>query len=193
MSNAATKSDTSVNVITDAQAEELQNYMRSLHGKMLTILQGVGIKPTFNDKFADCTNEDYKNLHQQSRVLLSAKAKAKWESYIGDIASKVQGVIDTHMEAARGRKAKYLAMCENTPDDMKAFIAPFPTTFKVPVSALVGCWPQGTPESQVVVELDKLFPKNVGKGKDDVMALTVTYKDAEVAEAPKSAPQVKAA
>lgn len=193
MSNAATKSDTSVKVINTAQKEEILALYRTLHTKVLSALQGCDIKPLFNDNFAKCGNEDYKLLHQQSRALVIAHEKSEWESYIGSIRSKVNGVIDTYMTRARAAKAQFDAL-KLSMGEAGALLPAFSSTVKVPVSDLVGCWPTNTDDSRVLVELDKLFPRNVGKGKDDKFFLTVAYKEEEVVEAaPVSDTQTKAA
>ncbi len=173
MSNNTTKSDTSVKVINNAQAEDILHCFRTLHGKVLTALQGCDITAQFNSDFSKCGPEDYKALHQQSRALLNAKATKEWNDYIGSIKTALQGVIDTYMVEARADKEEY----DKLPPRMQAR-CPWVNVVKIPFSALVGCFPQGKAEGEILVELDKLFPRQVGKGAGDVFFLTVPFKAA---------------
>lgn len=168
--NKNTTSDKSVKVISDVRSEEIVSCFRTLHHKVLLALTECDIAPLFNTDFAKCAPEDYKNLHQQSRVLLSAKRDAAWNAYISDIKIKIQGVLDTHMGLAREDKAEW----DNLSERAKAR-SPWSNTVKVPVSDLLPCFPEGKDLSQVVVELDKLFAGKVAKGKDDAFYLSIAF------------------
>ena len=178
MSQKNTPAPSVIKVVSDAREEELLSYMRSLHSKMLTILQEVGVEPKFNTDLSKCVNEDYKQLHHQMRILIAEKDKAKWDTYAASLMGGIQGVVNTHMEKAQARKARYDAV----PAEDREFLAPFPTTIKVPVSELVAHFPKEKTIDQVVGELTKLFPKNVGKGADNSYFLTVPFKDASKVE-----------
>lgn len=192
MSQKNTTAPSVVKVVSDKREEELLSYMSSLHGKMLTILQEVGVEPKFPKEFAACKGEDYKNMHHQMRILIEAKDKAKWDTYVSSLEAGIMGVINTHMDAAHAKKARYDAI----PADAREFLAPFPNTIKIPVSEFVPHFPKGKTLEQVVAEMTKLFSGKVGKGKDDAFFLTLAYApkkaekvgDSEEA-APKSAEQ----
>lgn len=183
MSENNTSAVKSVKVISDARNEEILGIFRTLHGKVLTALQEVGVKPTFNDNFDKCGTEDYKNLHQQSRVLISAHKQAKWEARIAGIRAGVQGVINTHMSTQRKEKADYDAI----PAQHRKFLAPFPTAFQVPVSEMVGAWPQDTSIAVIRKDLEDMGFK-VLRVSDDSLAVKVAFVPAK-AEVGESAPK----
>ncbi len=116
---------------------------------MLTALQECDITAQFNTKFEECGPEDYKNLHQQSRTLLSALRKDKNDKRVAGIRVSVQGVVNTHMETARGEKAQYDAQLAATPETFRKFITPFPNVVKIPLSDIRACFPTGATDKQV--------------------------------------------
>lgn len=186
MSQNNTTSDKSVKVISGAREEELLAIFRTLHGKVLTALQEVGEKPTFEQDFAKCGNEDYKNLHQQSRILVSAARKARWEEEVREIRTGIAGVINTHMLAQREEKAQYDAI----PAQHRKFLAPFPTSFTIALSALTPAFPKGTSEGDMVKRCKELSYNVVKVGEG--LALRVQFVPAPTAEQ-KSEGEVKAA
>lgn len=173
--NNTTSNDTSVKVLSDARNEELLSIFRTLHGKVMTALQEVGVKPTFNDKFDACTNEDYKGLHEQARILLRAKGKAVFEARIGGIRAGIQGTSETYLNKARAAKAHM----DSLPAEVKSFLPAFATTVNVPVSELVGFWPQGTSMEAIVRDLTALKYSLV-KGEDKSFSIKIAYSDAKV-------------
>lgn len=191
------KNETSGKVISGARAEEILGIFRTLHGKVLTALQECEIKPLFNDKFGECVPEDYKLLHQQSRALLIAKANKEWNDYTVTIKAKIAEVVESHQVRARAAKEQLDTLRATMPEETRALLPSFPSTVKIPFSDLVGCFPQGKEPGQILVELDKLFPRQVGKGANDTFVLTVAFQPAvkvvkeepKSEEAPKSAEQ----
>lgn len=177
MSTKNTTSDKSVKVINQAQADDILTCFRTLHGKVLNALQACEIAPLFNTDFSKCVNEDYKNLHQQARALLTAKSAKEWNDYIGAIKEKILVVVDSHQAKARAAKESF----DKLPSEMRAYMPAFPSTVKVPVSDLKPCFPQGKSDNDILVELDKLFPRQVAKGANDTFHLSVSFQ----AEAPK--------
>jgi len=165
-----TTSDKSVKVVSDARSEEILSCFRTLHHKVLQALTECEIPALFNADFAKCAPEDYKLLHQQSRALIGAKAKAAWDTYISDIKEKIQGVIDTHMNLAREDKSEWDCL-----SDRAKGRSPWSNVVKVPVSDLIPCFAEGKALSEVVAELDKLFSGKVGKGKDDSFYLSLAF------------------
>lgn len=143
--NQENKSDKSVKVVTDTREEEILGLFRLLHGKVLIALQECDIKPTFNDKFGECGAEDYKNLHTQSRILLSAKRKDRNDTRVAGIRTAIVSVVDTHMEEARARKAKYDAI----PAEHREFLAAFPNVVKIPLGKIRACFPKDATDKQV--------------------------------------------
>lgn len=176
MSQNATKSDTSVKVINAAREEEIVNLFRTLHGKVLTALADVGVKPTFEQDFAKCTNEDYKNMHQQGRILLSDARKARWEEEVREIRTGIAGVIDTHMVAQHGKKSRYDAI----PAESREFLAPFPTSFTIPLSSLTSAFPQGTNEGDMVKRCKELSHNVIKVG--EALCLKVQFVPAPTSE-----------
>jgi hypothetical protein len=189
--------------VTEATENRIVENMRSLHHIILLGLQEVGIKPLFNDKFADCSNEDYKNLHHQARTILSQAAKVRWDSYSKGIAAKIQGVVDAHMVKARAAKARIdamLAQCED--ESERAMVPAFPNNIKVGLPALISCFPEGKSDTHIIAELNKLFPgqvgtkaaKNAKDTKREDVYVTFAFKPAEepkVAPAPTSEDKVE--
>lgn len=166
---------------------------RKLHHIVLQGLQTVGIKPLFNDTFAHCNNEDYKQLHQQARAMLTTAAKVRWDSYSAAITKAIQGVVDTHMEKARKAKERHdalLAACED--EEERALMPRFPNVVKVGLPALKGAFPEGKSDLDIQGELNKLFPGQVGtkapKGQKEFKGEDVYVSFAFVAkkEEPKS-------
>ena len=151
-----TKNDTNsaaltstVKVITDAREEEILSLYRTLHGKVLTCLTDVGIKPTFNDDFSKCGAEDYKNLHHQSRTLLSAKRKDSTDKRIAGMRLAIQHTVDTHIVAARAAKAQIDAL----PAEVRKFMPAFPTNVKLALSDIRACFPKDATDAQVFGDL----------------------------------------
>lgn len=167
----------SVKVVSDARNEEILSCFRTLHHITLQALTECEIPALFNTDFAKCVPEDYKILHQQGRALIGAKVKSAWDTYISDIKSKIEGVIDTHMNLAREDKSEWDCL-----SDRAKGRSPWSNVVKVPVSDLLPCFAEGKALSQVVVELDKLFSGKVGKGKDDAFYLSLAFTPAKVAE-----------
>jgi len=191
--NQNTSNDTSVKVINSAREDELLSLLRTLHGKVLTCLTEVGAKPTFPEDFSKCGNEDYKNIHQASRALISGARKARWEKEVAGIRTGLKSVIDTYMVAQRAEKADYDAI----PAQHRKFLAPFPTSFSIPFSALTSAFPQGTTPEQMVARCKELS-HTVVKGENGyalkvafVPATTNTDKVEE--KAPESGNVTKAA
>lgn len=190
MSNANTKSDTSVKVISDAREEEILSIFRTLHSKVLTACTEVGVKPTFNDKFEACGAADYKELHQMSRTLINAKRTAKWEARIAGIRVSVQGVVNAYMVKARAAKSALDAL----PAEVKQFMPSFSTTVKIPLSDIRACFPQGTTDSQLFSDLEKLGYKVTDLTTKGQVIVPFTTGEEKVAEkAPESQKQTKAA
>lgn len=182
MSENNTSAVKSVKVISDARNEEILAIFRTLHGKVLTTLQEVGVKPTFNDNFEKCGTEDYKNLHQQSRVLLSAHKQAKWEERIAGIRSGVAAAIAPFMTK---REKAYKAFMALDAEDREG--QSFNATVAVPVSAMVGAWPTDT--SMVVIKKDlEDMGYKVFRGGDDSLNIKVAFVPAK-AEVGESAPK----
>jgi len=180
------KSEKSVKVISGARESELLAIFRTLHGKVLVALQEVGEKPTFEQDFGKCTNEDYKNLHQQSRVLVSAARKARWEEEVREVRAGIASVINTHMLAQRGEKADYDAI----PAQHRKFLAPFPTSFTIALSALTSAFPAGTNEGDMVKRCKELSYNIVKVGES--LAIRVQFVPAPTSEQ-KSDSDTKAA
>lgn len=192
MSNAI-KSDKSVKVISDAREEEILSIFRTLHGKVLTALQECDIKPTFNTEWDKCGTADYKDLHQASRTLLSAKVRDRNDKRVAGVRTKIQGVVDTYMSQARAAKAAMEAM----PADVRKFLPAFSSTVRIPLSDIRACFPQGATDSQVFADLEYMSYKVTQmneKGEVLVPFVKAEEKSDKVAEeAPKSGEAVKAA
>jgi hypothetical protein len=192
MSQKNTTSDKSVKVISDARGEEILSIFRTLHGKVLTALQECEITAQFNTDFAKCEAEDYKNLHQQSRVLLSALRKDKNDKRVAGIREDVKGVVDTHLNRARGEKEQYDAQLAATPETFRKFITAFPNVVKIPLSDIRACFPEGATDKQVWDDLTYMGYKVTDlstKGQvivPFVPAPTKEEKAPESGEAPKS-------
>jgi hypothetical protein len=192
MSQKNTTSDKSVKVISDARGEEILSIFRTLHGKVLTALQECEVAPQFNTDFAQCGAEDYKNLHQQSRVLISALRKEKNDKRVAGIRVSVQGVVDTHLNRAREEKSQYDAQLAATPENFRKFITAFPNVVKIPLSDIRACFPTGATDKQVWDDLTYMGYKVTDlstKGQvivPFVPAPTKEEKAPESGEAPKS-------
>lgn len=148
--NNTTKSDKSVKVINAQQESDILGLFRTLHSKVLTALVDVGVKPTFEQDFGKCTNEDYKNLHQQARILVSDARKARWEEEVREIRTNIANVVNGAMEEQRVRKARYDAIVD------REFLAPFPTSFSIAFDALTSAFAQGTTPEQMVSRCKEL-------------------------------------
>lgn len=160
--NQNTNSDTSVKVISNTTENDLLALFRTLHSKVLNGLQEVGKSPTFNADFGKCTNEDYKEIHQAARALISGARKARWEEEVKGIRAGLLKVVDSHMVNQRKEKAEYDAI----PAQHRKFLAPFPTSFAIPLSACVGAFPQGTTPEQMVARCKELG-YTVAKGEKE--------------------------
>jgi hypothetical protein len=170
MSNETTKS---VAVVSDARFTDIDNIFRTLHGKVLVALQEVGQKPTFPENYGECGNDDYKNLHQQARILLSAKRKAVWEEEVKEIRAGIASVIDTYMNAQRAEKSEYDAMVAGSPEKFRKHIAPFPTSFTIPLASLTCAFTSGTNEGEIVRRCKELSHIVVKVGES--LALRVQF------------------
>lgn len=182
MSNETTKSVTVVNVINAAREDELLSLLRTLHGKVLTCLTEVGQKPTFPEDFTKCGNEDYKNIHQASRTLISAARKARWESEVKAIREGINVVIGAAMSKKGAQYAQFLTLDAELRSSIR-----FDHNVSIPFSALVGAFPTGTTPEQMVARCKELS-HTVVKGENGY-ALKVAF----APEAPKSDAQPKAA
>ena len=182
--NQNTKSDKSVKVINAQQESNILGIFRTLHSKVLTALVDVGVKPTFEQEFGKCTNEDYKNLHQQARILVSDARKARWEEEVREIRTGIANVVNGAMEEQRVRKARYDAIQD------REFLAPFPTSFTIPFTALASAFAQGTTAEQMVSRCKELGHTVVKSG--EAYALRVQFVPAPTS-ADKSEGETKAA
>jgi hypothetical protein len=192
MSQKNTTSDKSVKVISETRGEEILSIFRTLHGKVLTALQECEIAAQFPTDFAQCGAEDYKNLHQQSRVLLSALRKDQNDKRVAGIRETVKGVVDTHMQAARAEKEQYDAQLAATPPNFRKFITAFPNVVKIPLADIRACFPTSATDKQVWDDLTYMGYKVTdlsAKGQvivPFVPAPTKEEKAPESGEAPKS-------
>lgn len=147
----------------DIEERILANF-RQLHHITLLACTEVGKKPLFNDKFDDCNNEDYKNLHEQARLVIRDAVKVRWENYSDTLAPALKAIVDAHMATAREDKAEW----DKLPARMQAR-CPWSPIVQVSATALKGAFPKGKTDTDIVMELNKLFPGQVGnggKGKD---------------------------
>lgn len=192
MSQKNTTSDKSVKVISDAREEEILSIFRTLHGKVLTALQECDIAPQFNADFAQCVMDDYKNLHQQSRALLSALRKDKNDKRVAGIRVGIQGVVDTYMNRARTEKEQYDAQLAATPETFRKFITAFPNVVKIPLADIRACFPKDATDKQVWDDLTYMGYKVTDlstKGQVIVAFVPAPTKEEESpksGEAPKS-------
>jgi len=150
--NQNTSNDSSVKVISSGTEKDLLALFVSLHGKVLNGLQEVGKTPTFSTDFSKCTNEDYKEIHQAARALISGARKARWEEEVKGIRNGLKKVVDTYMETQRKEKSEYDAI----PAQHRKFLAPFPTAFAIPLSACSPAFAQGTTPEQMVARCKEL-------------------------------------
>lgn len=172
--NNATKSDKSVKVINAQQESDILGLFRTLHSKVLTALVDVGVKPTFEQDFGKCTNEDYKNLHQQARILVSDARKARWEEEVREIRTGIANVVNKAMEEQRVRKARYDAI------EDREFLAPFPTSFTIALSSLTSAFTAGTSETDMVKRCKELSYNVVKVG--EAFAIRVQFVPAPTSE-----------
>lgn len=150
--NQNTSNDSSVKVISNTTENDLLALFRTLHGKTLDGLKEVGKSPTFNQDFTKCTNEDYKEIHQAARALIGGARKARWEKEVAGIRTGLTKVVDTYMAVQRGEKKEYDAI----PAAHRKFLAPFPTSFAIPLTACTSAFPQGTTSEQMVARCKEL-------------------------------------
>lgn len=182
MSQNTTKSDTSVKVISAAREEEIVSIFRTLHSKVLTALTEVGQKPTFPEEFAKCTNEDYKNLHQASRVLISAARKSRWEEEVKGIREGINVVIGAAMSKKGAQYAQFLTLDAELRASVK-----FDHNVVIPLTSCASAFAQGTTEEQMVARCKELS-HTVFKGEKGYF-LKLTFAPA----APKTDTATKAA
>jgi hypothetical protein len=180
--NTTTKSDTSVKVINAAREEELLGMLRTLHGKVLTCLTEVGQKPTFPEDFSKCVNEDYKNIHQASRTLISAARKARWEQEVAGIREGINVVVSAAMSKKGAQYAQFLTLDA----DLRASIK-FDHNVVIPFSAIASAFAQGTTPEQMVNRCKELSYTVVKLETGYAIKCAFTPKsDKVVEEAPKS-------
>lgn len=148
MSNDTTKSAA---VISNAREEELVSLLRTLHGKVLTCLTEVGQKPTFPEDFSKCGNEDYKNIHQASRTLISAARKARWEKEVEGIREGINVVVSAAMSKKGAQYAQFLTLDA----DLRASIK-FDHNVVIPFASIASAFPTGTTPEQMVTRCKEL-------------------------------------
>jgi hypothetical protein len=151
MSNETTKSAA---VITDAQESEILAIFRTLHGKVLNGLQEVGVEPTFNAEFHKCGAVDYKNMHQQARILVSDKLRARETARLAPIVQGIEAARNTYLAAYRAEKSEYDAMVSATPEKFRKHIAPFTSTYTVPAADVCKVFEETTCTPAVMKELN---------------------------------------
>lgn len=189
MSQKNENADKSVKVISDAREQEILAIFQTLHGKVLTALQETDIATLFEKEWAKCGPEDYKKLHQQSRALLETLRTDRTTKRVASIFEGVKGVVATHMEAARARKAEYDADLAATPERIRKLVAPFPTSFKVPMSEVRACFPKDATDTQVFADLKFMgYQVTEMTAKGSVIVTFVPAPKPEVAPAPTEAP-----
>jgi hypothetical protein len=118
----------------------------------LTInLNGAEGKPL--PPFAQCGEKEHRASVDRAcfvlRTIEAANRKAREDAEkarLAAVRASIQGVIDTYMVAAQGEKAEY----DRLSPGLQAKMGPFPSKVRVPLSDLVGCFPQGTPAAQIV-------------------------------------------
>jgi len=164
-----------VAVVSDITFEDLLDLNRTIHHKVKEACAQVGQKPTFAEDFGKCTNEDFKNVHQTLRTLISAKKKAMWEEEVKEIKAGIDSVVATHMENQRVRKARYDAITD------REFLAPFPTSFNLSFILLKPAFAQGTTPEQMVIRCKELGHTVVKTG--DEYALKIAFVAAPDSEA----------
>lgn len=149
--NQNTNNDSSVKVISDAREEELVGMLRTLHSKVMTALTEVGQKPTFPEDFGKCGNEDYKNIHQASRTLISAKRKARWEEEVRGIREGINVVVGAALSKKGAQYAQFLTLDEELRQSIR-----FDHNVLIPFTSLTSAFPKGTTPEQMVARCKEL-------------------------------------
>ncbi len=149
--NNTTSNDKSVKVISENTESELLACLRTLHHKVLGALTEVGQKPTFPEEFAKCGNEDYKNIHQAQRTLISAARKARWEKEVASIREGINVVVGAALSKKGAQYAQFLTLDEELRSSIK-----FDHNVVIPLSALASAFAQGTTPEQMVVRCKEL-------------------------------------
>jgi hypothetical protein len=157
--NQNTSNATVANVVSDAREEELLGMMRTLHGKVLVALQEVGQKPTFEQEFGKCGSEDYKNIHQACRTLISAKRKARWEAEVKGIREGINVVVSAAISKKGAQYAQFLTLDE----ELRASVR-FDHNVIIPLTSIASAFPKGTTEEQMVARCKELS-HTVAKGE----------------------------
>jgi hypothetical protein len=139
-------------VVSASTFATLCDLNESVHHAVKIAMTDVGQKLTFSDDFSKCGKEDYKNIHQALRTLISAKRQAMWEEEVAEIRAGIQGITSTYMNAKREEKAEY----DSIPAQHRKFLAPFPTSLSVPVSDFTALFPKGTTIEQMVARCKEL-------------------------------------
>ncbi len=166
-------------IVSEESADKLTSALRSMHG-VVAAYDGA-VLPTFTD----CDDAALEAICVRSINALLRRRKALRLAALDGVKAKVQGILDTHLDAQRVLKAQYDAV----PAAIRPMLPPFPTTIVVPLAALVGCFPTGEAEGNVVKALhDMAFtvvkPDGRTKAKG-TFSVTFPYTDAAPAvEAP---------
>lgn len=163
-------------LISDTREEEIITAFRTLHSKVLNALQECDIAAQFNKEFSKCNTEDIKNLHQQSRALISAKAKAKKEARVADVREKIQVVVNKYMSEARTAKAAL----ESLPDNVRKFLPTFSSTVKIPLTDIRACFPSNENNTQVLSDLEYLGYKVTDLANSGIVIVPFKSEDVEV-------------
>jgi hypothetical protein len=183
--DSAVKSTT----ISSDVEERLTATFKTLHHLVSTHMVSAGAKLTFMSEFEKCGMEDYKEVAHAARKLLGAKRQEKWENRIKGIRAGIQGVVDTYMNRKRAAKAQFDAL----PEELRAEGVTFNPNVSIPVKELVGCFPQGATQEQILRDLKDLS-YNVIQNAEKAYLIRVAFVADKVAdEAPKSEKTAKAA
>ncbi len=167
-------------IVSEEVADKITSALKSMHGAVAAY-DGATL-PTFTD----CDDDAIQLICIRSINALLRRRKALRLAALDGTKAKVQGILDTHLAAQRVLKAQYDAV----PAAIRPMLPPFPTTIVVPLAALVGCFPTGEAEGNVVKALhDMAFtvvkPDGRTKAKG-TFSVTFPYTDAPVVE--ESAP-----
>lgn len=187
------KSELSVKVINDTHESEILACFKTLHHTVLQALQSCDITAQFNTDFAKCGTEDLKNLHQQSRALVSGKVRDRKEKRVSSIRLAIQGVVDTYMSEARAAKAAMDAM----PENVRKFLPAFNANVRIPLTDIRACFPQGASDSEVFGDLEYMGYKVTDLTAKGAVLVPFKAEEAKVGlvaeAAPESGEAVKAA
>jgi hypothetical protein len=145
-----TTSNASVAIISDMCEDKLLGAYKVLHGALLQhIVDNKLPAPTFNQDFAKCGPEDYKNIHIMAKGCLGAKVGDREAKRVAPLVSGLVNLRDTYNQRQRAEKSEYDAI----PAQHRKFLAPFPTTFTIPASEVAKVWPTNTPASTIARDL----------------------------------------